>query len=254
VPEYSVSLSVVTYNSENRIGEMLDSIAAHVTGVNYHIYVIDNASTDRTAEIVKSRCGQNITLVQNSENVGFGRAHNVVLDRLNSKYHVYINPDITIKEDVITAIARYLDAHPDIGIITPKVLFPSGELQVLPKKDPKFLYLLSRKSKTGMLKYKKEFEMGDKDMDSAFDIEFCTGCFMFARTGLLKELGGFDERFFMYFEDADLARRIRTRARAQYNPAFVVYHHWERASSKHIKFMWIHAKSMVQYLWKWRGR
>ncbi len=255
MPAYSVSMSVVTYNSEKHIGELLDSIAAHVRGVAYHLYVIDNGSTDRTIEIVKSRDDGHITLMENKENVGFGRGHNLILDRIRSQYHACINPDIFIKDDVIGALSAYLDAHQEIGLVTPKVLYPNGELQILPKRNPKVLYLLSRKCRIGALKkYREAFEMREKDPDTAFDIEFCTGCFLFVRTDLLKKVGGFDERFFLYFEDADLGRKIRRYARTQYNPAFVVYHYWQRASDKKIRFFLIQLSSMRKYFRKWKNQ
>jgi GT2 family glycosyltransferase len=251
--EYSVSLSIVTYNSEDHIEEALDSIISNTRGVDCHIYVIDNCSKDRTVEIIKNRYGENVTLIQNPKNLGFGRGHNVILDRIQSKYHAYVNPDVLIKDDVVSSLCRYLDQNEDIGLVTPKVLYPTGEPQILPKRNPKLLYLLSRKINIRPLKkYREEFEMRNKDMNSAFDIEFCTGCFMFARTSLLKKIGGFDERFFLYFEDADLSRKIRRLARTQYNPDFQIYHYWERASSKKLKYFFLQIKSMFQYLKKWK--
>lgn len=252
--EYRATISIVTYNNEDKIGNLLDSIKMHTKGVSYHIYVIDNCSTDQTIEVVKSKM-ENVTLIENKENVGFGKGHNTALDLLNSKYHAYINPDIVFKDDIINNICRYLDSNLDIGIITPKVLYPDGQVQLLPKKNPKLIYLLSRRINLSILKkYREEYEMMHMDPNKKFDIEFSTGCFIFTRTELIKKIKGFDENFFLYFEDADLSRRIREFSRVEYNPDFMVFHHWERGSAENFKLLFIHIKSMFTYMKKWKTK
>ena len=250
---YSVSISIVTYNNEKYIGQLLDSICHHTMGVAYHVFVVDNGSVDRSVEIVKSMDDPRITLIQNGKNIGFGSAHNIALKVAQSKYHFFVNPDIILKEDIISHMSQYLDDQEDIGALTPKVLYPDGRLQLLPKKNPKCIYFLARRVNLRFLnRYRKEYEMLPMGVDNIFDIEFCTGSFLAARTDLLKRIGGFDERYFMYFEDADLTREICKHARAVYNPEFVVYHHWERAGNKQFKYFCIQIQSMLRYGAKWR--
>lgn len=253
--DYSISISVVTYNSAMHIGNLIRSITRYVRGISYHIFVVDNGSTDGTQEIVRNLVSPDITLIENDRNLGFGGGHNLILPQLDSRYHLCINPDVILESDVVSGIAGYLDIHEDIGILTPKVLNSDETLQLLPKRDPRLVYLLARRVNLPCLrKYRREYEMGDLDSRKECDIEFCTGCFMFMRTQLFRELCGFDERFFMYFEDADLTRRIREKARAQYNPEFTVVHHWERAGGKSLKFFIIQVVSMFRYMAKWRGQ
>ena len=247
-----VSVSIVTYNSERYIAALLDSIDRCVKGVDYHVFVIDNGSTDGTVELVKQRMSPSVTLVESPVNRGFGGGHNLVLGRIDSEYHACINPDIVLGGDVISAMARYMDAHSDIGLLMPKVLNMDGSTQVLPKRSPRLVYLISRRISLGFLrKYREEYEMRERDENTACDIGFCSGCFMFLRTALLKELGGFDERFFLYFEDADLTRRVAQRARVEYNPAFQVYHAWARAGRRRFKYFVIQIISMFKYMIKW---
>ncbi|NLT98896.1 MAG: glycosyltransferase family 2 protein [Christensenellaceae bacterium] len=247
-----VSISIVTYNSKRCIVALLDSIDRYVKGVDYHVYVIDNGSTDGTAEIVKRRVSPTLTLIESPANRGFGGGHNMVLDRRDAEYHACINPDIVLKDDVISAMVRYMDAHGDIGLLAPKVLNMDGTTQALPKRSPRLIYLISRRIDLGFLrKYREEYEMRERDENTPFDIEFCSGCFMFLRTALLKELGGFDERFFLYFEDADLTRRVAQRARVEYHPAFQVYHAWARAGRRRFKYFVIQVISMLKYMIKW---
>jgi GT2 family glycosyltransferase len=251
--DYSVSISVVTYNSAAHIRNLMDSIAHNVFGVPYHIFVVDNGSSDGTQDIVRGLGCPSVTLIESDRNRGFGGGHNMVLNRISSKYHLCVNPDVIIDSDVITDMAHYLDAHEDIGMLSPKVLNTDGTLQLLPKKNPRLIFLIARRVNLPFLrKYRCEYEMADSDSEEKRDIEFCSGCFMFMRTSLFKEIEGFDERFFMYFEDADLTRRIREKARVQYNPVFSVYHCWERAGGKKLKYFLIQLVSMFRYMAKWR--
>jgi GT2 family glycosyltransferase len=220
--------------------------------VNFHVFIIDNGSTDSTVDLINARLGPSVTLIESPVNRGFGGGHNMILDRIDSEYHVCINPDIVLSDDVISAMARYMDAHADIGLLAPKVLNPDGSVQALPKRNPRLIYLVSRRVGLGFLrKYRAEYEMRERGDDTACDIEFCSGCFMFLRTALFKELGGFDERFFLYFEDADLTRRVAQRARVEYNPAFQVYHAWVRAGRRRFKYFVIQIISMLKYMIKW---
>lgn len=249
----SVSISIVTYNDEKYIGNLLDSIKENVKYEDYHIFLVDNCSRDDTLNI--ARRYENITIIENDKNTGFGAGHNKALDLLQSKYHLILNPDITFKYDVIDQLVNYLGSNPDIGMISPKILYPDGTVQILPKKDPKPIYMLARRSKLKALtKYKDEYEMTETEADAAYDIEFASGSFMFLRTELFKKVGGFDERYFLYLEDADLSRKVRQHARVQYNPSFVVYHHWQQAGAKHLKYFLIHVASMIKYSSKWRIR
>jgi len=252
--EYDVSVSIVTYNNEDNICCLLDSIFEHTKAVNLHVTIVDNNSSDGTVEAINRR-NYDVKLIKNENNIGFGAGHNKALKGVSSKYHVFANPDVHLDKDVISHIAAYLDDHKDIGIVTPKVLFPDGTLQMLPKKEPKLKYVMSRRLNIKSLqKCRAEYEMQEMCMDEVFDIEFATGCFVFARTELLKQVGGFDERYFLYFEDADLTKSIRRFARVQYNPSFYVYHNWDRAGAREFKYFIIQVVSMFKFIIKWKKR
>jgi GT2 family glycosyltransferase len=94
--KYDATISIVTYNNEKEIKTLLDSIENETKGIGYHIYMVDNRSSDKTVEIIKDKMkeSERITLIENAKNVGFGRAHNQILPQMDSKYHVYINADV----------------------------------------------------------------------------------------------------------------------------------------------------------------
>lgn len=253
----TVTISIVTYNNEKHIGNLLQSIYDNVQDIDYHIYLIDNGSTDKTLAIAEELSQDNLTIIKNKTNLGFGGGHNTVLDRLDSVYHLVINPDIILRDNVIKRMADFLNenTNKDIVLLTPKVLYPDGQLQELPKRNPRYIYLISRRISLPFLrKYRNRYTMADADPESALDIEFATGAFMFMRTAAYKQAGGFDPRYFLYFEDADLTRELRRLGRTQYNPAFIVCHHWERAGSRKLKYFFIQIVSMFRYMHKWRGK
>lgn len=251
-----VSVCVVTHNNENEILNLVDSIFNNTKDVSFSVYLVDNNSTDNTVKVVSDKYKQ-VKIIKNPDNKGFGYAHNKVLKHINSDYHIIINPDIYFNEDVISYLCNYFDKQKNVSIVTPKVLFEDGTEQYLPKRDPKIRYLFAGKFEKFSNYFKKlrnEYTMKDKSIKSPTNIEFCTGCFMMIKTSLFKKLNGFDDRFFMYFEDADLSRRARNFGNIIFNPDVTVTHLWHRASSKSIKFLIIHISSLIKYLKKWNFR
>ena len=244
-----VSASIVTYNDINRAPATVDSIVKNTSKYPLKLYVVDNASSDGTADFIE-KSGQ-ATIIKNSDNVGFGAAHNAVLKETIGKYHFVINPDITINSDVISNMVDYFEANPDVAMAMPKILNFDGSEQKLPKERPTFKRLfLGRLSD----KIRAEYVWADKQITEPTEINFCTGCFFCIRGDVYKELGGFDERYFMYLEDADLALKAKSKGRVMMLPQFEVTHAWERESSKSFKYLFIHIISSFKFLLKWRGK
>lgn len=232
---------------DNAVKSLLECTAA-----SFELFVVDNGSTDGTPEYIEKNY-PSVTVIRTDKNIGFGAGHNFILDKLNSEYHAIINPDIIVKDDVISKMAEYLDENPDIGLLSPEIRFPDGRLQVLGKKNPSLPYLVSSRLRgSGEPSAKlREYAMLDKDLSKPLDIENATGCFMFIRTALFKEIGGFDKRYFMYFEDCDLTREVNRRSRAVYYPEATVYHEWGRESKKNFRLKLIQITSMFNYFAKW---
>jgi len=244
-----VSGCIVTYNNKEDVEICIDSILKYTMGVDLKLYVSDNLSTDLTATNIKEKF-KDVTVIINNENNGFGAGHNVVIDKLDSKYHVIINPDIIIDNDVILELVNYMETNPSVGMITPKILNIDGSEQYLPKLRPRFKYLLGGRI-NALKHYRSEYTMQDVEITKPVEIDFCTGCFMVIRTDLFKKIRGFDDRYFMYFEDADLTREVKKSMKVIFYPYAHVYHKWSRASSKKIKYFIIQVQSMFRYYKKW---
>ncbi len=248
---YDVTISIVNYNNYHKAKAAIKSILEQTQEVKYKIYLIDNYSSDDNATTLANEFS-GVEFVLSDKNLGYGRANNLVLEEIDSRYHAIINPDIILKDDVFTKLTEFMDKNEDIGLLTPSIYFTNGDPQYLPKRRPKFIYLLANRLPFRRLqKYRDEYKMLDCDLSKVIDIQFASGCFMFCRTKLLKEIGGFDKRYFMYFEDADLTREFLKYTRVVLYPDAKVYHDYVRASAKRLKFLAIHVWSMFKYFIKW---
>lgn len=244
-----VSASIVTYNDISRAPDTVKSIVENTKKYPLKLYVIDNASSDGTPDLIEKT--EEATVIKNNKNLGFGAAHNVVLDRQLGKYHFVINPDITINSDVLSDMVDYMENNSDVVMAMPKILNTDGTEQKLPKERPTFKRLfLGRLSD----KIRSEYVWANKDITEPQEINFCTGCFFCIRTDVFKKLLGFDQRYFMYLEDADLALKAKGKGKVMILPQFNVTHAWERESSKSFKYLFIHIISGFKFLLKWRGK
>jgi len=247
-----LSIAIVTFNNERTIVKCISSILEHIDGRHsYRLYVIDNNSSDDTVQIVRSIPGD-IIVLRNDKNAGFGTAHNQVIDLLDSRYHLVVNPDIVIENSVINEMAVFMDEHPDIGLLSPLIKYPDGRIQYLCKRNPTFIDLFIRLVFPNSFKKRHHyFEMRETGYDREFVIEYATGCFMFFRTEIFKKLGGFDENFFLYQEDADITRRVNEISKTVFYPYNYVVHEWQRGSHKSLKLALIDIMSAMYYFRKW---
>lgn len=250
--DYKVTGSIVTYNNMKTIGDTIESIFKFTEDIDFKLYVVDNKSTDGTPDFIEKNYPQ-VELIRMDRNVGFGAGHNIVIGLVDSLYHAVINPDILLMENTVKEMSDFLDDNNDIGLLSPNVCFPDGRPQPLGRKDPHLVYIFANRFSGGKPSsiYKK-YTLTDKEVTEPVDIENATGCFMMFRTEILKSVGGFDERYFMYFEDADITRTVRKYARVVYHPGITVGHIWKRESKHNYKLLRIHIQSMLKYYLKWK--
>ena len=248
------SASIVVYNNQpSMLKRAINSILQCSLDVELH--VIDNS---QTSEIHTSLVNLPITYHFSGCNLGYGRGHNVAFSQCSaSKYHLVLNPDIILAPTTINALASFMNDNPDIGMVCPKVVNPDGTLQHLNKRYPTLLDLFIRRFIPGFIatlfrKRLHRYEMRDKGYDSVCDIESMSGAFMFCRTDVLKKIGGFDPRYFMYFEDFDLTRKFQKFGyRTVYYPDASVIHLWERAAHKKLRMTCVFIINMIKYFNKW---
>lgn len=250
---YNIAISIVLYRTNQLVlKEVLESIEKCT--LSYKVYLIDNSPTD----ILKSfRDSYNhVEYIFSGSNLGFGKAHNVAIRKslTESKYHIVMNPDISFESSCLERLFEYMESNPEVGQVMPKVLYPSGEVQYLCKLLPTPMDLLFRRFMPWMPGAKERnnrYELRQSGYDKIMDVPYLSGCFMLFRTGALKVIGLFDERIFMYIEDADITRRMHMRFRTVYFPFVNITHNYEKGSYKKIKLMLYNVHGAFIYFNKW---
>lgn len=202
-----VTAIVVTYNSKEHVGTALTALAeAHQCGM-LDCVVVDNASRDDSAAFVAAGHPW-VRLVRSGTNLGFGAGCNRALQYVNTPYVLFLNPDACMDVESVTALVRFLEEHPDAGIAAPLIHDTRGELATLPVVFPSPLRLLS--DAIGFRRW--GWEGGQLCMErggSPARIAWARGAAFMARTKTVDALNGFDEAFFLYFEEVDLCRRAQ---------------------------------------------
>lgn len=253
-----LSVSIVTYNSAATIRATLDSLLALTEPQGWIVYLVDNGSSDQTTAILDTYGARIRRLGPERGNIGFGAAHNRLLPLLDSDYHLILNPDVAFRDMAsLTQLTTRLDTDASVGLAAPRIVSPRGELQMLCRRDPTVLDLALRLLPQRIGRRRQAWHtMQDRDYSQSFDVPFASGCCLLIRTRLWRDLGGFDERFFLYLEDADLTRRVRQIARAVYVPESTVVHAWQRGSYRSLRLALTHLVSLARYFskWGWRWR
>ena len=245
-----VSAGIVTYNNVSEIVPCLNSLIETTKGMDVEIYVLDNHSNDDTVPVIRNYFPR-VHVIESSVNLGFGRGHNEILKKISSEFHMVVNPDIQFTPKVVSKLTAFMRHYPEVGIVTPKIRNADGSEQLLPKRDPKFSYVILSKFRPFHF-FRDEYTRADEVFNKPSRILSSTGCFFMIRTDVFRKVKGFDEQFFMYFEDADLSRRVRKKKAIVFYPNAYVYHAWKRDNTRSFRGIRIFLTSMVKYFWKWK--
>ncbi|MEX3900113.1 glycosyltransferase [Paraburkholderia sp. BR10954] len=267
-----LSVSVVVYRPERvQLMRTLASLRAACNAlrgaspdVSVELFIVDNGGLpDIGAELDELRLNDlAVSTISGHGNVGYGRGHNLAIERARSSFHLVLNPDIDIDQDALVTAFDFFDAHPEAGLLTPRIGDESGHLQYLCRRYPTLLDLLIRGFLPGRMcklfaARLARYEMRDliNERDIVWDPLIVSGCFMLFRTQLLQTLAGFDPRYFLYFEDYDLSLRTHEFARVVYAPAVRVLHHGGGAAGKGAAHIRMFAASAFKFFnrfgWKW---
>lgn len=248
-----VSACMVIYHSGNAAKTALRCLDD--SDLPIQVFVSDNSPEDPLADQLKWE-HPGITVLISQKNSGYAQANNAVLPYLNSTYHLILNPDVVFAPALLTRMVEYMESHPNVAILTPKVLNPDGTEQFLPKKQIAVHYLLSglfENLGNPFRKWRENFTMADMDVRTPVSVEFATGCFLLIRTEVFLKLDGFDPRFFLYQEDSDLSRRVLDNQLGSivYHPNMVITHTWSRDNTRTSSGRIRQIRSVIKYFRKW---
>ena len=208
-----VSVIIVTYNSEKDIRGCLESVFKECDHVSQQVIVLDNNSSDRTAAIVREEFPQVKLLIPDS-NLGFAGGNNEASRHANGEFLLLLNPDTMILRHAIDRVVDFARAHPGHGLYGGRTLKVDGSLEPSSCWGLPGLWSLSMFA-TGLSTLFRNHPIFDPESlgswkrDNVREVGVITGCFLLTKNDFWKQLGGFDERFFMYGEDTDLSLRCR---------------------------------------------
>ncbi len=250
----AITASVVLYNTSAAQLVRLYECLSRSTRRPY-LYIIDNSPAATTLPFEPAPW---ITYLHAGTNLGYGGGHNVALRRIldSSELHFVLNPDVYFDGGELEKMIHFMDQHPDVGQLMPKVVYPDGRLQHLCKLLPTPADLFLRRFMHGPFwpfaeQHAERFELRFSGYDRVMEVPYLSGCFMLFRTSALRRIGLFDERFFMYPEDIDMTRRVNARYRTLFFPGATVVHDHGRESYKTARALWIHMMNLVRYFNKW---
>lgn len=245
--------SLVTYNTPIKQIEMI--IKCYKPAHNRILFIINNSAPP--APKITSDC-RYITITQNPENIGYGAAHNIAINRsiaISADYHIILNPDLIFTSESIGKIEDYAEKNEDVSYILPKVIYPNGEIQYLCKRLPMPSDLFFRRFLPKTIfteKINDRYLLKRSGYNKIINPPCLSGCFMFLRVKTLKEKNlKFDEHFFMYLEDFDFIRRIHRIAKTVFYPEVTIIHDHAKESYKNLTLLKEHIKSAIYYFNKY---
>lgn len=263
-----LNVSIVFFETYNKFEEYEQKLNIFLNLIEYlnndkfikKILVIDNSPIDKIRNNLKNL--KKVKYVFANKNLGFSKGHNMSKKYLEkSRYHLILNPDIIFEEkNFFQEILNYLDLNRNIAMVQPLFLnYQNDKIQYLCKKNPTLFIQIIRgffrksiEKFSFLYKYNFEYEMRNVAYsNSIIESTYLSGAFMLCRTELLEKINWFDERFFMYLEDADLTRRLSKLGKCVHNPFFKVRHVWAQGSRKNNYLRLIACISFVKYSFKW---
>ena len=268
----SLQVSVVTYQPDLPLLERtLDTLGIAIEAAQdarvlktVHVALIDNSGdrgiAERVIDVGRTRFADkpvHVMFLHGHANIGYGAAHNLVLHGTGADYHLVLNPDAELAADALVNGVSWLDAHAEVGALAPAVVDATGARQYLCKRYPAVFDLALRGFAPRALRRLFEqrlarYEMRDVvDVDpprDAIGVPVMSGAFVLAKRDAIDRTGGFDPRFFLYFEDFDWSVRLNEVARNAYVPSVNIVHHGGGAAGKGLRHVAVVRRQRIQVL------
>ncbi|MGI9285188.1 MAG: glycosyltransferase [Pseudomonadales bacterium] len=273
-----LSVSIVTFESDRTLlAATFQSLLKSVTrarealpALHAQLYVIENEVHHRRClqqvqqllQSAQSDVFADVKLSTSESNVGFGGGHNHAINALDSDIHLILNPDVELADDAILNALEFFESAPEVGLLSPRAVDANNSYLYLCKRYPAVFDLFVR----GFVPQRwhhlfkerlSRYEMRELNVPQASvaAIEIVSGCCMFVRTPLLQAVGGFNDKYFLYFEDFDLSLRIGQLAGLAYVPSVNIIHYGGDAARKGWRHILLFARSALRFFqdhgWRW---
>lgn len=254
-----ISFIIVNWNTKDILSKCLKSIYDNKPSYSMEIILVDNASTDGSADLVRATFPE-VIIIQNDSNLGFAKANNIGIRKSKGRYVCLINSDVLILENCMNLMIEFIDKNPTVGILSPKLLQPDFSLNSNCRKFPTLWNNLTAALGLHILFSKSSFfstvEMSYFNHDEIRDIEVIAGSFWLVRRKAIDQVGLLDEDFFIYAEDMDWCRRFWSAGwRVVFFPqANAIHYHGSSSSKMPIKLQIQQYRAGLHYWKKYHGR
>lgn len=260
-----VSAVMLNYNSKYFPKMCVEAFHRGEMDFDFEFIAVDNASTDPISLGYLEKADEKglVKLIKSDRNLGFGGGNNLGVKNARGEYILILNPDVFVNEDTVQKMVDYMGKNPEIGVLGPKQVYPDGVVQDSCRRDMRFRDLVFKRTFLGKIpglrKKVSAYTMEDFDHSETREVDLLVGsCFLIPRE-VYEQVGGFDERYFLFMEDFDLCKEIRQLGKkVVYYPETEVTHNHKRLSGGSTlgllgkKVFWIHVSSAAKYFWKWR--
>lgn len=248
-------LFVAYHPSLQEVERLQACLASLEPELGYAVVVNDH----QPGEVVEKLAAQADLFVTNRDNPGYGRAVNQLVIHLGKLPPLLgvLNTDLSWQPGSFEKTLDWLEKHPEVCLAVPQILDETGSVQKLCKRNPTLLALFSRRFlpewfKPRWLKhYDRWYVMADQSYQAIFEAPYLSGCCMLLRTDAFLKVGGFDERYFLYLEDADLTRAMGLQGQCVHLPVSAVVHSWGRGNYRNLSLMLVNLASAWHYFCKW---
>ncbi|MEI6288485.1 MAG: glycosyltransferase family 2 protein [bacterium] len=251
-----ISIIIVSWQVRDLLEKCLQSILKNSLSAQTEIFVVDNNSDDGTIDMVREKFSS-VKVVANKKNLGFAMANNIALRQATGDYILFLNPDTELFSDTLQKAVDFMTTHKGAGMVGCRLVFPDGSFQPSVRRFPTwwpiFLMLLKLPKFFSHLKPIEKYLAVDFDYEKEGSVDQVMGAFMFTRQSSLKKVGEMDERFFIWFDDADFCLRFWTAGEpVYYTPSFKIIHYQGKsfAQQKVIDKQWNFFHSAWQYFIK----
>jgi len=253
-----LSVITVTWNSKDLIGTQIESVRAGCKHISYEEIIIDNASSDHTAQYIKEQYPF-ITVIANNQNKGFGAGNNQGVKIAKGDYLLFLNPDMRVEPESLDRILEWMKQHPDVGIVSPKLVDEYGALNedAIPRRFPQLWEQVALLLKLPHLfpSIMNGYLMKGFDADKEQEVDSVRGSFMLMRRGMVEKLGwAWDPRYYIWYEDVDICREAKRLGYKVVHTPIITCVDYIGQSFKKRDTLWKQknfTKSMLVYFKKW---
>lgn len=259
-----ISIIILNYKQRGLVKQCIKGIELVRPKYSYEIIVVDNNSQDGCIKMIQEDF-TNVIARASEKNGGFAYGNNLGIRNARGRYILILNPDVAVVEGAIEKMFLFLETTPRAGIAAPRLIHPDGTIQYSARRFPKISTPIFRRTFLGKFSFAKKelnrYLMTNWDHNSQKRVEWIFGACMMIRKSALENVGLFDERFFLYFEDCDLCRRFWERGHeVWYLPQVELVHYHQRLSGQGTGFSSLlgrgtryHVESAIKYFAKYIG-